>query len=86
MFEDLSLFAFGSGYPGHLWFVEHLLVYAVLYTPWRAVAAHWSTHAIPVPNNAAVFGYVLALAAVTFVVRIDYPINRWVYLFGFVFF
>jgi len=85
MLDYLSLFALGGGYPGHLWFVEHLLVYALLYTAWRALTAHWSPRRLPIPNNAAILGYVLLLALVTFVVRIEYPINRWVYLFGFVY-
>lgn len=78
----LALFSIGRGYPGHLWFLEHLLLYAVLYTAWRLATARWRLPSLPVPNNAAIVASVLALAAVTFVVRIEYPINRWVYVFG----
>jgi glucan biosynthesis protein C len=72
---------------GHLWFVAHLLVYAFGYALWRLLARR-----VPlvervdgwVPGHRAILGYALALAAVTFVVRIEYPIDRWELALGLV--
>jgi glucans biosynthesis protein C len=75
-------FAFGQWHLGQLWFVEQLLLYVTLYAAWRLVTARWSIGELPVPGNAAIVGFALALAVMTFVVRIEYPINRWVYPFG----
>jgi hypothetical protein len=66
----------------HLWFVNMLLVFVVLYAAWRLISAKWSIGAQPVPGNLAILGYVLALAVVTFIVRIEYPIDRWVPVLG----
>jgi len=76
MIQIVSLYAAGEGYPGHLWFVEHLLLYAVLYTAWRRLTARWSLGALPVPGNAAIFAYAVVLAVVTSVVRIECPISK----------
>lgn len=67
---------------GHLWFLEHLLVYAMLYTGWRLLTARRSIGVPPLPGNAAILIFTVVLALVTFVVRIDFPIDRWVNLFG----
>ena len=63
----------------HLWFLGHLLIYALLYTAyrmWRGTAAGkpqgWSF-----PSNTALLLYVLALTAVDMVVRIWFPIDYW---------
>ncbi len=64
----------------HMWFVAHLIVYAVGYTLWRQLARP-GTPAVrreaPVPGHRAILWYTLALAVVTAVVRIWYPIDRW---------
>jgi glucans biosynthesis protein C len=64
----------------HLWFVEHLLIYAVLYAVWRELRL--PAVRLPVPNSLAIAAYTLLLAAVTFVVRLEFPIDRWVDVFG----
>ena len=65
---------------GHLWFLAHLLVYAVGFAAWRHIVGV-RPPAIqpdsPIPSHRAIFLYTLALAAVTFVVRIWFPIDRW---------
>jgi hypothetical protein len=66
----------------HLWFVNMLLVFVVLYAAWRPISAKWTIGTLQVPGNLAILGYVVALALVTFVVRIDYPIDRWVPVLG----
>ena len=72
---------------GHLWFLLHLLLYGLVYVLWRQVRR-------PAPAAPAVLGraggglghgriviYLLALAGVTWLVRIWYPVDRWVALF-----
>lgn len=69
---------------GHLWFVAHLLVYAVAYALWRRVVGRRaaSVGGWPVPGHRALLAYALALAAVTYVVRLRFPIDRWERLLG----
>jgi glucans biosynthesis protein C len=70
---------------GHLWFLEHLLVYAVLYAALRLIARRDRGLAVrSPPSHRAIFGYAVLLAAVTFVIRIWYPQNRWIAFLGFI--
>ena len=67
---------------GHLWFVEHLLVFAVCYWLWRrltpfSAAPAGRTEDRP-PTSVEIIVFALALAVVTFVVRLWYPIDRWI--------
>jgi fucose 4-O-acetylase-like acetyltransferase len=80
--RDVAQFAYGDLHLAHLWFVNMLLIFVILYAAWRLIRARWSIGTPPVPGNLAILGYVAALAAVTFVVRIEYPIDRWVTLLG----
>ncbi|ESA36889.1 acyltransferase [Leptolyngbya sp. Heron Island J] len=72
----------------HLWFLVHLLVYAVCYTLWQQMnRTDELTRATPedqgsVPGHRTILIYLLVLSTVTFIVRIVYPIDRWVQLFG----
>jgi glucans biosynthesis protein C len=74
---------------GHLWFVEHLLVYAVIYAAWRFVLRRPETQG-PVrngeeaPGDLAIFGYAVALTLVTLLVRTWYPIDKWIGILGFI--
>ncbi len=72
---------------GHLWFVEHLLIFAVCYRLWRLMPFSGprsaSTPARP-PGSAQIVAFAIALAAVTFAVRLWYPIDRWVGLLKFI--
>ena len=67
---------------GHLWFVAHLLVYALGYALirklWRVYRA--AVVSRPFPSNTAILLYALALAAVCVVVRMWFPIDRWVFI------
>ena len=70
---------------GHLWFVAHLLVYAVGYAAWRRWTRRRPTPEAArgaLPGHRAILLYALGLAAVTFVVRVWYPIDRWERLLG----
>jgi peptidoglycan/LPS O-acetylase OafA/YrhL len=70
---------------GHLWFLAHLLVYAVAYAAWRYLAGRRPGSVgtnRPVPGHRVLLLYALALAAVTYVVRVRFPIDRWERLLG----
>lgn len=67
----------------HMWFVAHLLVYAIGYALWRQLTQRSSfTNRIKlsVPTHQTILAYVLVLTIVTAVVRVWYPIDRWVTL------
>jgi len=72
---------------GHLWFLEHLLIFSAGYVLWQTLCGN---RVEPAQNQGNLPGYLsvlvvaLALAVVTGVVRIWYPIDKWVYLLGFV--
>jgi fucose 4-O-acetylase-like acetyltransferase len=67
--------------PAHMWFVAHLLVYAVLYAAWRTFRPAAIT--LPTPGNRAILGYAFVLAGLTAVVRMNgFPQDRWVTIFG----
>ena len=70
---------------GHLWFLEHLLVYALLYAAARAfIPADRGSVARNPPTDAAIAVYAVLLAATTFVIRIWYPQDRWIGFLGFI--
>lgn len=72
---------------GHLWFLAHLLVYAAAYALWRVLSGKRWPETRPgtwIPGHRAILVYALALAAVTSIVRIWYPIDRWERLLGIV--
>jgi peptidoglycan/LPS O-acetylase OafA/YrhL len=72
----------------HLWFVEHLLVYAFLFAIWRLLpeaVRRRPVEALPTEiRHWHLAAYALALAVATFVVRIWYPIDRWVGILGYI--
>ena len=70
---------------GHLWFLEHLLVYALLYAAARAfIPADRASAARNPPTHGAIAAYAVLLAATTFVIRIWYPQDRWIGFLGFI--
>jgi len=80
----------GSAWPldvGHLWFLQHLLIFSAGYAVWRVVRPSRgpteSARRGP-PGLALTLVFALVLAAVTGVVRIWFPIDRWVHIFGFI--
>jgi Acyltransferase family len=65
--------------PAHMWFVAHLLVYALLYAVWRGLRIPGL--ALPVPGHRAILGYALVLGGVTAMVRAaGFPQDRWITL------
>lgn len=90
MMIPLQLFVFSApAWPleaAHLWFLEHLLIFSVVYALWRRYSkpdrqpkpqAHH-----PGYGRIVVFAFLLAI--VSALVRIWSPIDRWVYLLGFI--
>jgi hypothetical protein len=72
---------------GHLWFLEHLLIFSAGYVLWQTIRGDRTQpkpgHANP-PGYLAILVFALALAVVTGIVRIWFPIDKWVYLLGFI--
>jgi fucose 4-O-acetylase-like acetyltransferase len=70
----------------HLWFLGHLVLYSVGYVAWRHVVdrrASGPRRAWSPPGHAGIVGFIIALALVSWIVRIWYPIDEWVPLFFF---
>ena len=70
----------------HLWFLGHLLLYSMIYVVWRRFSDPRGSRGAkpwPVPNHVAIIGFIVVLAVVSWAVRISYPIDEWVPLFGF---
>lgn len=64
----------------HLWFLAHLLLYSLGYVLLRRYWERRGRHTSPawaVPSHTALVGFVVALALVTWVVRIPFPIDVW---------
>jgi peptidoglycan/LPS O-acetylase OafA/YrhL len=66
---------------GHLWFIEHLLVFAVCYRLWRLIPFSkpntGPSRGRP-PRSIEIIIFAIVLAAISFVVRLWYPIDRWI--------
>jgi fucose 4-O-acetylase-like acetyltransferase len=80
----------GSAWPidvGHLWFLEHLLIFSAVYALWRMIRPAQTPavvgNANP-PGYLAVLLSALAVAVASAVVRNWFPIDRWVYPLGFI--
>jgi glucans biosynthesis protein C len=70
---------------GHLWFLQHLLVYALLYAGLRALLPrHPDAAEGNPPSNMAITAYAVLLSAATFVIRVWYPQDRWIAFLGFI--
>jgi glucan biosynthesis protein C len=74
----------GSGFdPAHMWFVAHLLVYAVLYATLSLLGMR--VPRLHVPGHRAILGYAILLAGATAIVRLaGFPQDRWVTVLGYV--
>jgi len=69
---------------GHLWFLEHLLLFSVGYALWRHVRRHRARpRPAGPPRTAAMVAAALVLAVVSGVIRHWFPIDRWIHLLWF---
>jgi glucan biosynthesis protein C len=63
----------------HLWFVAHLLLYCFAYAALRRISeSPEGAPKLPLPSHAAIGSFIAALALVTWIVRIWYPVDKWV--------
>jgi peptidoglycan/LPS O-acetylase OafA/YrhL len=64
----------------HLWFVAHLLLYCLAYTAWRQVTGllDLGSRKVPLPSHAGIVCFIVMLSLITWLVRIWYPVDRWV--------
>jgi glucans biosynthesis protein C len=72
---------------GHLWFIEHLLLYGLVYSTYRLATGKGSHERIkerPFPSSARIALFALGLAALSFAVRLRFPLYKWIGLFGFI--
>jgi peptidoglycan/LPS O-acetylase OafA/YrhL len=71
---------------GPLWFVEHLLLFSAVYALWRTIRPRRvdavDMQANP-PGYLTIAAFACGLAVVTGVVRLWFPIDKWLYLLGF---
>ncbi|MBB6453387.1 peptidoglycan/LPS O-acetylase OafA/YrhL [Salirhabdus euzebyi] len=71
----------------HLWFIEHLLVYAIIFTAFRYLFiklnlfVRLTIHSL---TNYHLLGFTIIVALITFFVRIENPIDQWVGFLGFI--
>jgi len=87
----MQLFVFsGPAWPmdvGHLWFLEHLLIfsacYALLQTIQKPRNANEQKQVDP-PGYVTILVFAFLLAVASAVIRIWFPIDRWVYILGFI--
>ena len=74
-----------------LWFIQHLLIYGILYALWRLLikrpktpntdTQHIDEPINPISAHLAIAAYVVALAAAYFLIRIRHPLFEWIGLF-----
>ena len=76
---------------GHLWFLEHLLIFSGCYALWHVLRqaleknrADKGQRQLNPPGFLSILVFVPVLAFFSALVRIWYPIDRWVYLLGFI--
>jgi len=64
----------------HLWFIAHLLLYCFAYAVWRQISrlSECDVVKLPLPWPATITSFVVALALITWLVRIWYPVDKWV--------
>ncbi|HEX5692414.1 MAG TPA: acyltransferase family protein, partial [Roseiflexaceae bacterium] len=89
--QDQPLMPFLASYlrtpeVGHMWFAGHLIVYAFAYCVWRLFADRPGVMPVApaLPRHRDILWYVFGLTLATFVVRLVFPIDRWVVLAPFI--
>jgi glucans biosynthesis protein C len=63
----------------HLWFLCHILLYSAVYVLWRelAVGSEKTPSKWRPPSHAAMIWFVVALASITWIFRVSYPVDKW---------
>ena len=72
----------------HMWFIEHLLIYSILYAALRTVLQKWAL-SLPVSTTRdvrlyAIIIYITVLGLITHLMRTSwgFPMNRWILFLG----
>ncbi|MDX9880924.1 MAG: acyltransferase [Prolixibacteraceae bacterium] len=68
----------------HLWFIEHLLIYSLLYGVIRLLFSKVNFGIKQINQYAVYFVLLIIITAASIVVRKNYPIDSWVDIFGFI--
>ncbi len=72
---------------GHLWFLQHLLIYsacyAALWATWKGLRTR-NQNGGKIPGHLTIVASVVVLVIVTLIVRIWYPRDRWILFLGFI--
>ncbi|MEV8378307.1 acyltransferase [Kribbella sp. NPDC056861] len=68
----------------HLWFLQHLLAYAVLYTGYRLLTGKPAAAGPQTLKTPAILSFVALVSLGTFVLRIWYPVDHWVPMLEFI--
>jgi Acyltransferase family len=63
-----------------LWFVAHLLLYCFAYTALRQISGLFEVapKKVPLASHAGIASFTVALGLITWLVRIWYPVDKWV--------
>jgi fucose 4-O-acetylase-like acetyltransferase len=64
----------------HLWFLMHLLLYSCAYIIWRMATDRWGLKdrvQFKLPNHIFILVFAFVLTAITWIVRIWYPLDQW---------
>lgn len=72
--------------PGHLWFLQALLLFALIYVIFKAASgrrtmAHLAKLQERIPTDKTLFATILVLALLSFTVRILVPVGVWIFHF-----
>ena len=64
---------------GHRWFIQHLIVYGLLYALWRLLTRSRRPHTATgrAPSNWGILAAALAVSVGTAAIRVFYPVDRW---------
>ncbi len=75
---------------GHLWFLEHVLVFSVVYALWRRLSKgkgegrRRPVTPLKLPIMTTIVPFMVLVAAASLAIRIWSPIDRWMNLLGFI--
>ncbi|MFD7159703.1 acyltransferase family protein [Kribbella sp. NPDC059898] len=68
----------------HLWFLEHLLVYAILYAAWRAIVRRPVVQEPRPLSGWAIAGFTAVIGLGTYVIRMKWPVDTWLGILEFI--
>ncbi|GAF20469.1 hypothetical protein JCM19047_109 [Bacillus sp. JCM 19047] len=61
----------------HLWFLQHLLIYASIYTLIRLLVRKKEHKFLGRPSNVKIVAFILVLTTITFAMRTKFPLDYW---------